>query len=229
MPVLCRLVAAAAVIRTHVAIENIAVRYAGRPGLAPAGEALVLCFAKEKYPKERRPAVWVPPLRCGHLAVLKPVGVTCKLAALKQARALIRPFLRSSAQPGRAWGGDQTPHSMGTKRGWIPDRVRDDKETESPNPNPLPHPVEAGPSSADGGGRSGQTCLSRRRVVWTAAEVKQRRLPATKWRDPDVGSPFFSLGFFGEAKKSNSPAGATPGLVMKGTKPHSAQPVRGKK
>ena len=25
------------------------------PGLAPAGEVLVLCFAKEKYPKERRP------------------------------------------------------------------------------------------------------------------------------------------------------------------------------
>jgi hypothetical protein len=28
---------------------------------------------------------------------------------------------------------------------------------------------------------------------------------------PDCGSPFFSLGFFGEAKKSKSPAGASPG------------------
>ncbi|MDO8370443.1 MAG: hypothetical protein Q7T39_00805, partial [Polaromonas sp.] len=27
-----------------------------------------------------------------------------------------------------------------------------------------------------------------------------------------IGSPFFSLGFFGEAKKSASPAGARPGL-----------------
>ena len=27
-----------------------------------------------------------------------------------------------------------------------------------------------------------------------------------------IGSPFFSLGFFGEAKKSKSPAGARPGL-----------------
>ncbi len=31
-----------------------------------------------------------------------------------------------------------------------------------------------------------------------------------------VGSPFFSLDFFGEAKKSNSPAGARPGLIMTG-------------
>ena len=31
-----------------------------RPGLAPAGEVLVLCFAKEKYPKERRPPVCDP-------------------------------------------------------------------------------------------------------------------------------------------------------------------------
>ena len=32
---------------------------------------------------------------------------------------------------------------------------------------------------------------------------------------PDCGSPFFSLGFFGEAKKSKSPAGASPGIYVK--------------
>ena len=31
-----------------------------KPGLAPAGEVLLLCFAKEKYPKERRPPVCDP-------------------------------------------------------------------------------------------------------------------------------------------------------------------------
>ena len=81
-------------------------------------------------------------------------------------------------------------------------------------PEFTPHPVEAGPSSAAGGGRSGQTCLSRRRVVWTAAGVEQRRLLVAKRRDPDGGSPFFSSGFFGEAKKSNSPAGARPGMRL---------------
>ena len=29
-----------------------------------------------------------------------------------------------------------------------------------------------------------------------------------------IGSPFFSLGFFGEAKKSKSPAGAIPGIYV---------------
>ncbi len=33
---------------------------------------------------------------------------------------------------------------------------------------------------------------------------------------PDCGSPFFSLGFFGEAKKSKSPAGASPGMLARG-------------
>ena len=32
---------------------------------------------------------------------------------------------------------------------------------------------------------------------------------------PDCESPFFSLGFFGEAKKSKSPAGASPGGYVK--------------
>jgi len=52
------------------------------------------------------------------------------------------------------------------------------------SPNPIPcsfsQPVLTGPSSADGGGRSGQTCLSRRRVVWTAAGIEQRRLPRSE-------------------------------------------------
>ena len=37
---------------------------------------------------------------------------------------------------------------------------------------------------------------------------EHRKVPAAKRRDPDCGSPFFSLGFFGEAKKSKSPAAA---------------------
>ena len=52
---------------------------------------------------------------------------------------------------------------------------------------------------------------------------EHRKLPVAQRRDPDCGSPFFSLGFFGEAKKSNSPAGATPGLVVKGTNPSKGE------
>ncbi len=64
-----------------------------RPGLAAAGELVdtagfdwvpepgvarrpvtFLCFAKEKSPKERRPAVWVPALRFGQSALLDSGG-----------------------------------------------------------------------------------------------------------------------------------------------------------
>ena len=45
-----------------------------------------------------------------------------------------------------------------------------------------------------------------------SGHFEQRRLPEAQRRDPDSGSPFFSLGFFGEAKKSKSPAGARPGM-----------------
>jgi hypothetical protein len=70
----------------------------GWPGLAPAGEVLVLCFAKEKYPKERRPCS-LRPLRVatGNLALLGFFGGMCKLASLKQAHTLIRKNLRCSA------------------------------------------------------------------------------------------------------------------------------------
>ena len=40
---------------------------------------------------------------------------------------------------------------------------------------------------------------------------------------PGCGSPFFSLGFFGEAKKSKSPAGASPGMLARSN--HSEHPL----
>jgi len=49
-------------------------------GTRPGGRHTFLCFAKEKYAKERRPAVWVPPLRYGQPAVLDYGGVSRKLA-----------------------------------------------------------------------------------------------------------------------------------------------------
>ncbi len=73
----------------------------------------------------------------------------------------------------------------------------------------------------------GKTCLSQRRVVFSADVIEHRRLPEAKRRDPDGGSPFFPLGFFGETKKGNSPAGARPGLYVKGNtlKPKNSSPL----
>ena len=66
--------------------------------IAAAGD--LLFFVSPKKPKEKKgdPTVCVPSLRYGQPAVLSPAGVSCKLASLRQARALIRLALRSSAQ-----------------------------------------------------------------------------------------------------------------------------------
>ena len=72
--------------------------------VAAAGD--LLFFVSPKKPREKNgdPGVCVPPLRCGQPAVLGPAGVSCKLAALKQARALIRLALCSSAHSQGFWG-----------------------------------------------------------------------------------------------------------------------------
>ncbi len=226
--------------RAYVAIEHIAARCMDRPGVARRQVTLSL-LRQRKVTKRKATLFVVPSLRCGHTAVLGQSGVWQELACGSNNASpdpLCPVLLASSPRVGggRTCGQALKPRTViadlirnpwETERGWIPDRVRDDTGGRSPNPNPFPHPVEAGLSSADGGGRSGQTCLSHRRVVWTAARVEQRRLPVAQRKDPDVGSPFFSLGFFGEAKKSNSPAGATPGLVVKGKAVNSALLSRG--
>ena len=57
----------------------------------------------------------------------------------------------------------------------------------------------------------GSRMFERSEFARDPAVVEQRRLPVAKRRDPDCGSPFFWVLFFGEAKKSASPAGASPG------------------
>ena len=70
---------------------------------SPGVRGTFLCFAKEKYPKERRPHC-LRPLRfaTGQPAVLRFGGVSLnsrRCASLRHTRALIRQTLRSSAHP----------------------------------------------------------------------------------------------------------------------------------
>jgi len=59
-------------------------------GSRPGGRGTFLCFAKEKYPKERR-AECVAGTVCRFAALLGLGGVPLKLAALRQSRPLISP------------------------------------------------------------------------------------------------------------------------------------------
>ena len=84
-----------------------------RPGLAPAGDSLVFCFAKEKYPKERRPCCLRPfaALRapCG---ARSSRGLARTRLRLRQSRALIRLDFRSSAHTEGVGGNKyQQPNS----------------------------------------------------------------------------------------------------------------------
>jgi hypothetical protein len=165
-------------------------------------------FRQRKVPKRKATLFVVPSLRCGH-----PCG-----ARSKWGHAQTR-FAQTSARP-----DPLCPALLGSSPRGLKTEAREGPEFFS-------YPVLAGPSSADGGGGSGQTCLSRRRVVWTAAVIEQRRLPEVKRRDPDCGSPSLCLLSLGEARESEAPAGARPGLVVKGITPNQqwlrqAQPER---
>jgi hypothetical protein len=78
---------------------------AWRAGSRPGGRGTFLCFAKEKCPKERRAGCAVPPLRCGHAALLGP-GVGLNSPAAQTTPALIRPALCYSPAHD---GGSRTP------------------------------------------------------------------------------------------------------------------------
>ncbi|SFP06673.1 hypothetical protein SAMN05216567_10460 [Variovorax sp. OK605] len=58
----------------------------------------------------------------------------------------------------------------------------------------------------------GPPLFERSEFGWAPAKREHRRLPRSEAQGSQtVGSPFFCLRFFGEAKKSRSPAGARPG------------------
>ena len=123
--------------RSLVAFDRLA-----RLGCRDAPDSASLFFASPKKSKQKKgdPAVCVPALRCGQPAVLGPAGVTCKLAALRQARALIRLALRSSA------------HTEGTF-------AVGERSPNFPGPDPV-SPVLAGPVNGVKSGIRAARCLS---------------------------------------------------------------------
>ena len=204
----------------------------------PGGSSLFFASPKKSNQKKGDPAVCVPSLRFGQPAVLSKTGVTCKLAALRQARALIRFGLRSSAQSEGFCGldsGSGSPHPSllpegeGAKPQSQIARYRSNSVERCVCIYPLSlwervrvraprirsrEPVLAEPVMRQKSGIRAARCLSRRRVC---ADPRFSGAAQVARRAPDCGSPFFSLGFFGEAKKSKSPTGARPGLLVKGT------------
>ena len=199
------------------------------PGCAPGGAPSFLVSprkeGKRKRPRCLRPRRAAP----GQPAVLGAGGVSLELApaALKQSRALVRHPLRSSAQPegGEAHTGHRCarPRVGGRAQRW---------------PESFPPSIWLRRGAQGAGWRVCRRthtlrCLARRgcpsgarqRAASSTAHpvTAHRRLPEAKRRDAGCGAPFFWVLFFGEAKKSTSPAGASPGLRLQ-SKEHSACP-----
>jgi len=140
----------------------------GLPG-SPGGESLF--FASPKKSNQKKGDPQYGPLR-GSLKKLKePENLETSRLRRRRTSRFFNPSPSAFSSPART--------------GYA--------EEGSPNPNSCLPPVLAEPSSADGGGTSGQTCLRRSRVVWTAFDAEQRRLPVAKRRDSDCGSPFLLL------------------------------------
>ena len=185
----------------------------GWPGLGPAAEVLVLCFAKEKYPKERRAEIGVPSLRYGHLALLNFSGGTCKLASLKQAHSLTRKSLRCSVTLNGKGGighpcrwcagnlcGDEHLPSAGRRPGVL-------ERERSKAPLAVPCRYEELSNAVFGG--SGLALFERSEFSETPTKASSARCP----RSGPTNPARLSFGYFSLAKqrRSTSPAGARPG------------------
>ncbi len=167
----------------------------GLPG-SPGGESLFFASPKKSNQKKGDPQSW--PLRGS-------------LQKLKEPENLETSRLRRR-RTSRFFNPSPSPFSSPARTGYA--------EEGSPSPNPCLPPVLAEPSSADGGGTSGQTCLRRSRVVWAAAGIEQRRLPAAKRRDSGCGSPFLLLTLLLAKQKKSELLPGNPRHARKGYKPH---------
>ena len=154
----------------------------------PAADLLSFVSPKESKQRKGDPTVCVPALRFGQPAVLAAGGGPLELATLKQSRSLIHPQLRSSAHTEGAWGTvlvalRATLHPNAVMRRRVAQGWSDQGSRLS----------EAKPSSSE-------------TPIRPSNAAYRHAMPGDEF-----GSPFLCLLSFGEAKESESPAGARPG------------------
>ena len=203
-----------------------------RPGLGPAAGVLVLCFAKEKYPKERRPPVCDPfallrgNLRRGGCGVRR--GTHCAASQLRsgnhgesvdEACALRRACHPATtppqAQPDGA-GQPKHPNSPTGLRCARPGLRSARRLRPRTRGRAKRWPVwmsGCGFPSGCAEERSGQRirardCLSEASSSETPLDASTGGCPQRSEGTQPVGSLFLGLLSFGEAKESESPAGA---------------------
>ena len=189
--------------------------------IRPAADSLSFASPKESKQRKGDPTVCVPSLRCGQPAVLDygggpqnslrsnscgpdPASI-CAPRRSQKGWGEDRPSLRSAgANPNSPTQHQQpisTTAALRAAVAWWPSEA---KARSVSKPLCMRRGAER---FAD----QGRSCLSEASSA-DPAKREHRRLPRSAAKGSQtVGSPFFCLRFFGEAKKSRSPAGARPG------------------
>ena len=209
------------------------------------------CFAKRKSPKKRRPPVCDPfAVRRGKPASGRlrgaPWNSLCAGArrsdshgeSVHEAWALRRPCsprnrpAAGAASRGREPNIQTAGHPFGPslRSAWPAQRValapaswgraqRSEAKARVDVWFPLPLWMRRG---AQGLADQGSRLSERSEFERDPAKPEHRRLPRSEAQGTQtVGSPFFWVLFFGEAKKSTSPAGRLPASALNpGTRPH---------
>ena len=182
-------------------------------GCRPGGR-LTFFASPKKVSKERRPLLSAS-LRCaaGNLRCSTPAGVRrtrfaqTAAALIPPPSALLGAYRRGgSGQPSLPLGPETNSQYQPPRRaapgGWWPS----DAKARSVS---KPLCVRRG---AQGFADQGSQLFERSEFCEAPRNPSTAGCPQRSGGTQTVGSPFFCLRFFGEAKKSRSPAGASPGL-----------------
>ena len=180
-------------------------------GCAPDCAVTFFCFAKRKSPKKRRADVRAAPR---FLALLAPLGVW--LNSLRSDNASPYPSAAPLLSPASTAVNSNIrispQRALGLFLAVMRRRVaqrRADQGYWGRTPISLRHFVPH-PTGEPKARRIWALTPKTGRVSAHPARIEQRSVPAQP--GDESGSPFFWVLFFGEAKKSTSPAGARPGL-----------------
>ncbi len=219
-------------------------RLRAEAGSRPGGRGTFLCFAKEKYPKERRPPVCNPfTERRGKPASSRLRGapwnsLRCVAASFRHPRRVSSRSMGASTptltpQPPRRRRSQQGVDSRTTEQPEIPRAIallglacaalgacaRDPGPSAAMARVDVLHPVplwmrRGAQGLADQGSRVSERRAAAR-VERDPAKLEHRRLPRSEAQGTQtVGSPFLWFLSFGDAKERDSHAGRLPASVL---------------
>ena len=169
----------------------------GLPG-SPGGESLSFASPKESNQRKGDPQSGSLRFASGNLRCSKSAEfLETSLLRSRQTSKNLFPLPPALLSPARTGFGEKDKFKY--RSAWL-------------LPESMTPPVLAGLEKVGGDGLKNLDV--RRQRSWLVSRFSGSFSFFKEPRSgPDCGSPFFSLGFFGEAKKSKSPAGASPGML----------------